>query len=674
MSSTDRSELEIRALMRKRNAAVLRYGGMALTVAFAVISVMNVFTAASIHKPSIVSIYILAGFSEFVLALTALSFALILPRLARRFATCALGSLLVTLVAVQAFMLHLSADHPGAVILAEFIGIGVLFHMPFRRALVFFPALFLIPAAFSWNAAIPIAEYLPPILPGPVIGLMAAYLQNNTIRQSLEIRRNNRALSRSNQRTETALREIQRLKGQQDLILDTVKEGLFLIDPELGIDSQYSAAFPSIVGRTQPGSMLFPELVRMAAGENAGEEIERYLRLQFQSHIAAIALVNLNPLDEVSFDTADGVRRILNFRFTRVIREGAIVSLLAAVEDVTDRRALEMEIQRRESAELRRMQLIFRLVEIDTALLRPFLTEVRNTLKTLRDLLEAKQDTYFFERLVRVFRYVHSLKGNAGVLKLEIFEMPAHAFETEIERALEHTNTNTEMLLSHLEILEATAGEVDTIITQLSSFRDSFAGVRSVGDLLIESLESLVLRLANDLQRPIQFEHHGFDRTVVDPVLGAILRDVLVQLARNAVVHGIESPEDRATKNKPRSGMIQLVTNSEGESLRITLRDDGRGLQLAKIQQKAIADGRLAANQTNAVSPAELAEVIFEPGFTTAEEVSLHAGRGIGLDLVRSRLDEIGGSIAIDFRADEYSEFTITLPRKSAAGEHSTNS
>jgi two-component system, chemotaxis family, sensor histidine kinase and response regulator PixL len=134
-----------------------------------------------------------------------------------------------------------------------------------------------------------------------------------------------------------------------------------------------------------------------------------------------------------------------------------------------------------------------------------------------------------------------------------------------------------------------------------------------------------------------------------------------MHLVRNCFDHGIEATADRLAKGKPAEGTIELSASYRGDNTVIILKDDGGGINLDKIRAKALTMGFTAADLDQA-SRSDLLNLIFEPGFSTAEQVTALSGRGVGMDVVRTNLTEVGGTIAIETEADRGTTFTITVP------------
>jgi two-component system chemotaxis sensor kinase CheA len=171
----------------------------------------------------------------------------------------------------------------------------------------------------------------------------------------------------------------------------------------------------------------------------------------------------------------------------------------------------------------------------------------------------------------------------------------------------------------------------------------------------------LVHDLAAELERDIRLDVQGgeteLDRQVLD-----VMRDCLVHLIRNAAVHGIEPPAERLASGKPAEGTIRLTARHEGGHIVCEVADDGRGLDLQRVRRRALAHGAVTVEAMTAMSEAEAARIIFMPGMTTAGEVSLLAGRGMGLDAVRDALHGIGGMLDVVNRPGQGLTVQMRLP------------
>ncbi len=163
--------------------------------------------------------------------------------------------------------------------------------------------------------------------------------------------------------------------------------------------------------------------------------------------------------------------------------------------------------------------------------------------------------------------------------------------------------------------------------------------------------------LGKDIALVIEGAETEMDKTLVERIA-----DPLMHLVRNAIDHGIEAPEVRATRGKPAQGTLRLAACHDSGSILITVADDGGGLNRDRILSKAIERGLVAPEQAAAMLDAEVWALIFEPGFSTAEAVTDLSGRGVGMDVVRSNVEAIRGSIDIRSNAGQGTEIRLRLP------------
>lgn len=156
------------------------------------------------------------------------------------------------------------------------------------------------------------------------------------------------------------------------------------------------------------------------------------------------------------------------------------------------------------------------------------------------------------------------------------------------------------------------------------------------------------------------------NETEIDRNILQVISDSLIHLIRNSVGHGIESPEIRKQRGKSPEGTITLSATSESDTVLIKIKDDGAGIDPARIKEKAIQKGLITAQEASQLSDRDLIMFIFEPGFSTMDTVTAISGRGVGMDVVKKALDSIGGSIQVDSMIGEGTIFALSLPSSMA--------
>lgn len=176
-----------------------------------------------------------------------------------------------------------------------------------------------------------------------------------------------------------------------------------------------------------------------------------------------------------------------------------------------------------------------------------------------------------------------------------------------------------------------------------------------------QKLPRIVRDLSAELGKQIDLEMHGAD-TELDRQVLDLIKDPLTHMVRNSADHGLEMPADRAAKGKPEQGTIRLSAYHEGGYIIICIADDGRGLNTEAIRAKALANGLVTEAELDKMSEAQIHKFIFAAGFSTAAKVTNVSGRGVGMDVVRTNIDQIGGTIEVKSVAGEGSNFTIKIP------------
>ena len=212
--------------------------------------------------------------------------------------------------------------------------------------------------------------------------------------------------------------------------------------------------------------------------------------------------------------------------------------------------------------------------------------------------------------------------------------------------------------VNHLELNET----VERMSRTMGDLQNIVLTMRMVPvETVFNRFPKMVRQLSRDLNKIINLEIIGaeteLDRTVIDEI-----GDPLVHLIRNSLDHGIESPEVRRAKGKPEEGTVQLRAYHSGNYVFIEIEDDGAGINREKVLQKAIAKGIVSPEQAHSLTEKQVNELILASGFSTADVISDISGRGVGLDVVRTTIESLGGNISIESKQNVGSVFSIQLP------------
>jgi two-component system, chemotaxis family, sensor kinase CheA len=178
----------------------------------------------------------------------------------------------------------------------------------------------------------------------------------------------------------------------------------------------------------------------------------------------------------------------------------------------------------------------------------------------------------------------------------------------------------------------------------------------------VRAVESNVQKLAGEMNKKAELHFDAFNPDLVPATHRKLLKDILIQLTRNSLSHGIETPEERKKSGKNETGRIELGTRKSANGFELSFRDDGQGLKIDKLRRKAIESGKYSADEVAKWDAGTVAGVIFIPGISTADQTTLNSGRGIGMDIIKEKVDSLGGKIELSFETGKFCEFKIFLP------------
>lgn len=205
-------------------------------------------------------------------------------------------------------------------------------------------------------------------------------------------------------------------------------------------------------------------------------------------------------------------------------------------------------------------------------------------------------------------------------------------------------------------------GPFERLTAILSDVRDAITRMRMQRiETLFAALPRLVRDLSADLGKQVMIDLEGGD-VELDREMVEMVRDPLTHIIRNAIDHGIEAPSDRLRQGKREIGLLSISARQSGNTISIVVSDDGRGLDDTRIAAKAVSTGLITQKQADEMDREKILQLIFQPGFSTAESVSSVSGRGVGLDVVRENLEKVGGSIKVSSQPGVGTLFTLQIP------------
>lgn len=207
--------------------------------------------------------------------------------------------------------------------------------------------------------------------------------------------------------------------------------------------------------------------------------------------------------------------------------------------------------------------------------------------------------------------------------------------------------------------LTETLEQMDRVTTDLQNIvmKVRMVPVSAVFNRFPRMVRDVSKELNKEINLTIEGEETELDRTVIDEI-----GDPIMHLLRNSLDHGVEHPDDREAKGKPRTGEVGLIARHEGNNVVIMVTDDGAGINADVIRRKAVEKGMISQEDADKLDDADAVRLIFLPGFSTADKITDISGRGVGMDVVRSKIEALSGHVDVETKIDEGSVFKIKLP------------
>jgi sensor domain CHASE-containing protein/signal transduction histidine kinase/HAMP domain-containing protein len=511
------------------------------------------------------------------------------------------------------------------------------------------------------------------------------------------------ALSRTHQ-------EIESRNAEMRLLMNTIPAGLLSIDENFQINPEYSRSAQQMLcpGQDLKGKPFAEILGFSGARKEDGAKLLDYLTMLRQELAPESTMAELNPFNELKrAHPATGEDLFLRIQFFLIRRgEGQMHHILVVFEDITEEKRLALEVDKSHKENLQ-----LKAIAEDSDLFREFLLETRNILYGLRPLAEKlSPDDSDPSALNEIFRGVHTIKGVAGSFGLfEVAEM-AGQLEDELETLRTSARLsagNIENTRSSLKKLEASFNQVAESAKRILGEEIEGGGIflripleelkrhmqeiraMTIDDNLKDKMigrikEEILLRLQHmrtvsarkglarslkivpglieRLGKNIRFEFEGQD-ILIDCEIAHELNTPLIHLIRNALDHGIESPEERLESGKTEQGSVTLTINQTNGSLMLRVADDGAGLDSDKLKRTAVKKGFITESESRSLTEKRCFDLIFRPGFSTVEKVTSVSGRGVGMDAVlQSVRDKLHGEIQVESLRGRGTSFTLKIP------------
>lgn len=472
-----------------------------------------------------------------------------------------------------------------------------------------------------------------------------------------------RKLGRSDAAADQARRETEE-------ILDTVNDGFFLVDEKLNLGHQQSTALSTIFKQEIKAETPFLDLLSNKVSQSTMNTAKEYLELLFTKRVRENLATDLNPLINLEIDLSNSANQqdihYLNIAFKRVQSEERISHLMGTVTDVTKQILLERSLEAAETRSQEEMELLSQILQGDPQSLQEHLQDSKTLLLSINSLLENSSNTRDYADIIKNnLPAVHKIKGDAGAIGSSAFVTLAHELEEIMKTVNNNPGATSQDLLPitvHINEMLAKITMVEKITQKILSLSGSSgAPASSPSQRWNRDFNTLITTINNDTgkQTKLEFLHNNMER--IDKTPSSYLRDICIQMIRNAAVHGIETPDHRLQAGKSAAGKIIIQLSATSDQTRLIIRDDGEGLSPEKIRRSLLNKGIYNQAQLDELDDKAIIMTIFKNGLSTAEQVSEHAGQGVGLSVVREAIKQLDGHLSIGSKPGQYTEFRMTF-------------
>lgn len=467
-------------------------------------------------------------------------------------------------------------------------------------------------------------------------------------------------------------------------ILKTVKEGFFLLDADYRIGAVWSGALTRMFGRQDFSGLAFEELLADRVPAQTLATATKYIKLLWGDRAHENLMKSINPLGqlEIQVENVHGGRdtRYLQFDFHRVMGEKGVKHVLVSVTDITSSVLLARELAESQENANQQVDMMLGVMHLDPVQLMSFLDATDAGLAHVNAILRepARNDAEFRKKIDGLFRELHTIKGEATAVNLLSAAHRVHALEdlvSELKKSSGLSGNDFLPIVLKLDELMAHLRSVRELASRLSTMqpsqgingaaRSATADGKAVAGEFVQTLGALAERLAGEHGKSLKLETQGLE--AVPQAYRHMVKDVLIQMLRNAAVHGIETTDARRAAAKAETGTVKVDFRRAGTGFELVCEDDGAGLNPDQLKAAAIRRQIVTTEEAKGMDNRAVMALIFKPGFSTQDEVSMDAGRGVGMDVVARSVYAVGGKIGVATNPGKFTRFKIALPAVEAS-------
>jgi chemotaxis protein histidine kinase CheA len=415
-----------------------------------------------------------------------------------------------------------------------------------------------------------------------------------------------------------------------------------------------------------------------------------------------------------SRDNYERVEKILKVACVPIWNDEKLLDrIMFVVEDVTELEKLERRIAKEKAQGSRTLQIVHELISIKRKDVFEFITSSQKTiLQFKKSVANSNLDSGSLNNLMQI---LHTVKGNARLVGFTFISSTVHKVEALVIQVQEQLQDRPQLwneVKDHLDgpinqVMYA-IGEYQVMTKKLYGIENSFVEdsetpleidaiqLKNLKDLVtsekilptagslnkiyeavvrlndisiskeFEKYSSIIKQMASDLGKEVDFNITS-ENCLVDREKFPLIKDAIIHLLRNAIDHGIEFPEVRKSMGKSTTGLLKLILKKTEHKLIAWISDDGQGIDHDYVAAKACAKQLITQNEIEQFTREEVLDLIFLPNFSTREEATEVSGRGIGMDVVRTNIQKLGGNISIETKKGKGTLFKITVPNASFA-------
>lgn len=465
-------------------------------------------------------------------------------------------------------------------------------------------------------------------------------------------------------------------------IMTTVNTGLFLLDKELTIGNQYSNALENIMGTNRLSGENLTTVLRNRISDKDLETTRQFVQQLYNPRVKENLVNDLNPLNKILFrDEQHSKNRYLDFKFSRVYEDKDIVRILVNVNDVSEAVMLEQRLEKERAQNDLQIEMLTTILNVHPKVIQEFIDNTMAHINKINNVLKNPGSSLFElqAKLKSIYREMHSLKGEASALKLHNFVKIASEAEDKMHilQNQSHLSGNDFLPLTvHLDELLTLATTISNLgerIHQATNYSANNVTNQVFSDNPTEQpmskeqqikdyYQDFAKDIAKRQQKKIKVDFDARQFSHLPEETEKVIKEISIQLLRNAIVHGIEAPKDRIANGKADTGIIKMDIKREAQQLTLTIEDDGKGIDYPAIRRKLVEQGRFSSEQAMELDEKQLLAILFSSGFSTLSDVDEDGGRGVGLDIIKERVNEQKGKLNVYSVAEQGTQFIITLP------------